>query len=289
MKKPRTVGIVAHAAKPEAREAVEVLSRRLKARGVDVLLETETAELAGGARSLPTEALSRRCSVLAALGGDGTILRLVAHLDASPPPVFGINIGSLGFLSGAGAHELAAAAASLANGSYTLSSRALLCAEVRVPGKPIRRLYGLNDVVISRGERSELVKIEVTIEGLPLTEYNADGLIVATPTGSTAYSLSAGGPVLMPESGCFVITPICPHVLTNRSTVVSDRSDIVARITRRGQHVFASVDGRDAGPLPAGASIRITRSRRILRLAMLPGRSFADILRQKLKWSGSNV
>ena len=143
--------------------------------------------------------------------------------------------------------------------------------------------------MISRGERSELVKIEVFVDGGWFTEFNADGLIIATPTGSTAYSLSAGGPILMPDSGAFVITPICPHVLTNRSTVVSDRSVIEARITRRGQHVSATVDGQDAGALEAGASIRISRARRCLRLACLPGRKFPRILREKLKWSGSNV
>ncbi|MCX7868466.1 MAG: NAD(+)/NADH kinase [Terrimicrobiaceae bacterium] len=283
------VGIIAHSSKPEAARAVSAMAAALRRRKVRCLLESDTAALIGQASPHSDRSVARQCGLLVVMGGDGTILRVVSRLGGRLPPVLGINIGSLGFLSGAAASEIPEAAAAVAAGSCAFSERTLLSVEVRSPGRPVRRYRGLNDAVISREERSELVKMEVLVDGEPFTEYNADGLIVATPTGSTAYSLSAGGPILMPDSGAFVVTPICPHVLTNRSTVVSDRSVIEARITRPGQHVSAAVDGQDAGALEAGASIRISRSPLRLRLAHLPGRGFAEILREKLKWSGSNV
>ncbi len=150
-------------------------------------------------------------------------------------------------------------------------------------------MYGLNDVVISRGERSQLVKLRVKIDGAELTDYNADGLIIATPTGSTAYSLSAGGPILMPDSGGFVITPICPHVLTNRSTVVSDRSIITSELIVAEHSVFVTVDGQGNHAMHLGDTLRISQSDRRLPLVMLPEKLFPEVLRQKLKWSGSNV
>jgi NAD+ kinase len=222
------------------------------------------------------------------MGGDGTILRVVHKLGPTIRPVFGINIGSLGFLTCAGPSEIESAVRSIALRNYLLSPRHLLMVELFDVRGRVTRYYGLNDVVVSRGERSQLVKIHVEIDGVELTDYNADGLIIATPTGSTAYSLAAGGPVLMPDSGAFVITPICPHVLTNRSTVVSDRSVVEARL-KVEQQVFVTIDGRSSRAMRVGDRLRITKSDRVLPLAMLPQRLFPEVLRQKLKWRGSNV
>jgi len=222
------------------------------------------------------------------MGGDGTILRVVHRLGNRIRPIFGINIGSLGFLTCVGPAEIGRAVESLIKKDYLLSERVLVAAELNKDGST-QTFHGLNDVVIGRGERSELVRISLAIDGIDLTEYHADGLIVATPTGSTAYSLSAGGPILVPESSCFVITPICPHVLTNRSTVVSDRSVIEVTVSERGREVFLNIDGQETAALSPGDCLRITRSRRKLPLAMLPERHFAHVLREKMKWSGSNI
>lgn len=283
------IGLIAHSAKPEAREAVLQVVAALRKRKVPFLMEAQTAALIGKSSELDDHALARQCEILVVMGGDGTILRAVASLGPDLRPIFGINIGSLGFLTSAGTAEIPRAIESLSSKDYVLSQRSLLVAELRSEGAQPVRAYGLNDVVISRGERSELVKLRISIDGAVFTDYNADGLIVATPTGSTAYSLSAGGPILLPESGCFVVTPICPHVLTNRSTVVSDRSVIEAELWQTGRDVFVTVDGQGSTPLRAGDSLRIARSRRRLSLAMLPERQFPEILRQKLKWSGSNI
>jgi NAD+ kinase len=147
----------------------------------------------------------------------------------------------------------------------------------------------LNDAVISRGELSRLIRLDVHIDGAFLTEYNADGLIVATPTGSTAYSLSAGGPVLSPDSGVFVVTPICPHVLTLRSVMVSDHSLIEISHSQTTTDIFLTLDGQNSARIGPGDAIRIRKATQQLSLAMLPGMSFFEVLRQKLKWSGTAV
>jgi NAD+ kinase len=178
--------------------------------------------------------------------------------------------------------------------NFLLSHRALLSVEVidESAGSPSRALphpLALNDAVISRGSRSQLVRLTVFVDGDVLTSYYADGLIIATPTGSTAYSLAAGGPILMPTSQAFVITPICAHVLTNRSTVVSDNSVIEVRLLVPNQEVNIAIDGETSHQLRPGEILRLTKSSITLPLAMLPERSFSQVLRQKLKWSGSHL
>jgi NAD+ kinase len=169
------------------------------------------------------------------------------------------------------------------------SERTLLEVAVKISGQESGRMTGLNDVVFSRGEVSRLIRLKASVNGEPLTEFNADGLIVATPTGSTAYSLSAGGPILAPESGAFVITPICPHVLTNRSIIVGEDSVIEIEVTEREYPVFLTVDGREPLRIETGATVEIKKSGRVLPLASMPGVSFFSVVRQKLKWSGSNI
>ncbi|MFZ4680875.1 MAG: NAD(+)/NADH kinase [Terrimicrobiaceae bacterium] len=283
------IGLIAHSEKSDARSAVRAMVAALKEAGIDYALEKHTAALIGRKSLRDERALARESELLVVMGGDGTILRVVHKLAADIRPIFGVNIGSLGFLTCVGAAEIPRAVESILEKDYILSPRDLLRAELtRVNGQR-SRLHGLNDVVISRGERSQLVKIEVRIDGAELTHYNADGLIIATPTGSTAYSISAGGPVLMPDSGAFVVTPICPHVLTNRSTVVSDRSVIEAQLLVPEKEVFVTVDGQSTLAMRVGDILRIVKSDRSLPLVTLPERSFPEVLRQKLKWSGSNV
>ena len=284
------IGLLAHSEKPAAATVVRAMASELAKHGVDFLAERSTAPLAGLPPSdLDVQGLAERCDLLVVMGGDGTILRVVHKLLDVLPPVFGINIGSLGFLTCLGPGEIARAVASIRDRDYILSNRPLLEARLTLRGGETRIFHGLNDAVISRGERSELVKIRVRLGEIPLTEYNADGLVVSTPTGSTAYSLSAGGPILMPESGGFVITPICPHVLTNRSVVVSDASKIHVEVSEQGHVVFVNVDGQESCAMGIGDSLAIAKSSRILPLAMLPERSFSEVLRQKLKWSGTNI
>jgi NAD+ kinase len=283
------IGLIAHSEKPAAATVVRAMAAELENHGVTFLADRRTAPLAGVSSDFDVLDLAERCELLVVMGGDGTILRVVHKLHDVLPPIFGINIGSLGFLTCLGPGEISRAVASIRDRDFILSKRSLLEARLSISSGRTRLLHGLNDVVISRGERSVLVKIRVRLGDVPLTEYNADGLVVATPTGSTAYSLSAGGPILMPDSGGFVVTPICPHVLTNRSVVVSDASEIHVEITEQGHVVFVNVDGQESCAMGIGDSLIITKSSRVLPLAMLPERSFSEVLRQKLKWSGTNI
>ena len=281
-------GIVARADKPEAAALTRSLMEALGTRGVEVLLEARTAE-AVGARGVDEQQLGAACDLLIVLGGDGTILRALHRVRGEVPPIFDINVGSLGFLTGVHGEEWPKAVESIAAGDFRLSARTMLRVELVRGGATVEALTGLNDAVVSRGQHSQLIKVAVHIDDEELSVYHADGLIVATPTGSTAYSMSAGGPLLLPDSACFVITPICPHVLTNRSTVVSDHARLELRLVGGGPGVTVNVDGQEIRDFGPGDVLRISRAAEKLRLATLPGRTFSGVLRDKLKWSGSNV
>lgn len=283
------LGLIANTQKAGAAELVETLRCVFARRGTVLTLDAGTAALIGAESALTPRELGKQCELLLVLGGDGTILQVLHELDGRMPPFFGINLGTLGFLTCVGANAHAHAVDCIVAGSYTLSERTLLEVELIRDGKTVVASSALNDAVLSRGELSRLIRIGVRIDGALLTEYNADGLIVATPTGSTAYSLSAGGPVLAPDSGVFVITPICPHVLTNRSVIVCDRSQIEIAPSPLGSTLFLTLDGRSAIPVEPRDTLRITRSEKQLSLAMLPEMTFFEVLRQKLKWSGTAV
>ncbi|HKP03901.1 MAG TPA: NAD(+)/NADH kinase [Chthoniobacterales bacterium] len=287
--RPNKIGLIAHTGKPGVAELTGTLVKEFERVGLSVLLEADTADLAGmkPGRSIPD--LGRETDLLVVLGGDGTILHLVGQLGDNIKPVFGINMGALGFLTCANSAAYVEAVESIAGGRMVFSERTLLNVEVKIPGQASTAMTGLNDVVLSRGEVSRLVQLKASVNGEPLTEFNADGLIVATPTGSTAYSLSAGGPILAPESGAFVITPICPHVLTNRSIIVGEDALIEIEVSEREYPVFLTVDGREPLRIETGTIVGIRKSGHVLPLASLPGVSFFGVVRQKLKWSGSNI
>lgn len=285
--RPKKIGLIAHTGKPGVAELIRVLNAEFARFELPVLLEARTAGLAGLSSEYTIDDLGREADLLVVLGGDGTILSVVGMLADLIKPVFGINVGSLGFLTCANSSAYAEAVECIAAGKMVFSDRTLLEASGQVAGKATTAMTGLNDAVLSRGEVSRLVRLKAYVNGEALTEFNADGLIVATPTGSTAYSLSAGGPILAPDSGAFVITPICPHVLTNRSVIVDESAVIQIEVSEREYPVFLTVDGREPLQIEAGSTVVIKKSPRVLPLASLPGVSFFGVVRQKLKWSGS--
>lgn len=286
---PRRLGLIANSGKPEAAATVAQLAEAFAASGATFQIEAETARLIGEESATTVPDLARTSDLLVVLGGDGTILKVLHELSDEIPPIFGINVGTLGFLTCVGAAAWTEAANAITAGSYQLSKRTLLDVEVRRGAETLHRHLALNDAVISRGERTHLIRLNVFVDRAMLTEYNADGLIIATPTGSTAYSLSANGPVLTPDSDAFVITPICPHVLTMRPVLVSDRS-LLSIVPTPGQpEIFLNLDGQISLRIAAEDRIRITKAAQTLSLAMLPGMSFFEVLRQKMKWSGTAV
>jgi len=286
---PKTIGIIAHTGKAGVGDLVNAIAEEFSSFSITPLLEKETARVAGKKSEYSITDLGAAADLLVVAGGDGTILRVVGQLGEAIKPIFGINVGSLGFLTTASSATYREAVECLARDRINFSQRALLEARVRLREKQTAKMLALNDAVLSRGELSRLVMLRTRVNGEPLTEFNADGLIVATPTGSTAYSLSAGGPILDPESGVFVITPICPHVLTNRSIIVAEGSTIEIEASDPDYPVFLTLDGRKPIHVERGSVVTIRKAKKTLPLASLPDVSFFSVVRQKLKWSGSNL
>lgn len=288
--RPKTVGLIAHTRKQGAAELIRAVSTEFARHSLPMLLEDESAKLIGQDSSYSVKDLGREADLLVVLGGDGTILRAVSELGDEIKPIFGINIGSLGFLTCAASSAYVEAVASIAAGRMDFSERALLDIYLDPAGPETHQTFRcLNDAVFSRGEISRLIRLAVRVNGEALTEFNADGLIIATPTGSTAYSLSAGGPILAPESDSLVITPICPHTLTNRSIIVGDSAVVEVEATERDHPVFLTIDGRAPVHVEPNSVVTVRKARQSLPLAALPGVSFFSVVRQKLKWRGSNV
>ena len=283
-----SLGIYAHWRKPGAETCLRALLNALHQYSVDVVLEENAAKLVGEPGE-PLEKIVSRVDLLVALGGDGTLLRLVRDLRGKRKPVMGINFGSLGFLTCFGGPEYDVAAKALATGDYRVDERTLLQGSIERKGKTIFSHLGLNDLVVTRGERSRLIRVDVLIGETHLTEYNADGLVIATSTGSTAYSLAAGGPIVMPESAVFVVTPICPHVLTNRSVIVPQTPTIRLKSSVPAQRLSISIDGQESVHLQPGDVVAVRTAGEKLPLLLPKNLTFADILGTKLRWSGSAI
>ena len=285
----KTIGLIAHTEKAGVAKLARDVIGEFKERSLEVIVENETAKIAKREAGGSIVQIAQRSDLIVVLGGDGTILNVVAMAGKNLKPIFGINVGSLGFLTCVNSSAYREAVDAIVSGRISYSKRALLSVELRTNKRVLSTVHALNDAVVSRGDLSRLIRLNAKVNGEALTEFNADGLIIATPTGSTAYSLSAGGPILSPESGVFVITPICPHVLTNRSVIVSDSSVIEISPGSKEYPTFLSVDGREPMRLPPRAQIAIRRANAMLELGFLPDVSFFSVLRHKLKWTGSNV
>lgn len=250
-------------------------------------LEESTAALAGEADGIPAGAFAREVDLAVVIGGDGTMLHAVSLLGEFEKPVAGIHVGTLGFLTSCRHDEINAFADAIAAGRFTTSTRTLLEATWHRPGKPAQKFIALNEVTLARGDTGRLVSLRARVNGELLNDYRADGLIIATPTGSTAYSLSAGGPLIAPEAGVFLITPICPHSLSQRALVISDGSavELSSEDDDCGPMLF-TVDGRDSVHVEYGDRIEVCKAARSFHLLRLEGWSFYEALRQKLGWQG---
>jgi NAD+ kinase len=286
---PKKVGLIAHTRKAGVAKVLALVTEELRRLGISPYLEKSAAALIGEKSDATTAQLAAETDLLVVLGGDGTILSVAGQLGDHVKPIFGINVGSLGFLTCSTSSDYRQAVEAIANGRINFSERTMLQAQVISGGQAGPVSIGLNDVVLSRGKLSRLILLSTRVNGEALTEFNADGIIVATPTGSTAYSLSAGGPIMAPHSGVFVITPICPHVLTNRSIIVREDSFIEIEVSDPDDPVYLTVDGRDPALLKFGDIVAMRRTDKKLPLAVLPDVSFFGVVRQKLKWSGSNI
>jgi NAD+ kinase len=282
-----TVGILANSHKAGAPQALQALRAVLEARGCRAVLDLQTAAMTGEAGGIPAAAFAQHVDLAAVLGGDGTMLDAISRLGDFDKPVAGINIGRLGFLTSCTEAEFGDFAVAITEGRYTTSVRSLLQATIFRSGRAGESFVALNEVTLARGETGRLVAVRAAVNGELLNRYHADGLIVATPTGSTAYSLSAGGPLIEPSAAVFVITPICPHSLSQRSLVLSDDSvvELSPEPADCGPMLFTA-DGRDTTRIEPGDRIVVQKSVHSLRLLLLEDRSFYQALRQKLRWHG---
>jgi len=287
---PKTVGVVAHVGKPEARKRLLELLTVLSKLKLTVLLEREAAELAGKPKLAATmNEIKRRADLIVVLGGDGTILRVARDLDGSATPILGVNLGNLGFLTSVRSDKLKDPVRTVLRGDYDLSHRQTLQTALIRGGKRKEAHRALNDVVISRGAFSRIVRLRLFIDGELLTEYVCDGMIFATATGSTAYSLSAGGPILVPTARALIITPICPHALSNRSVIAGENSVIRCQVASAAAELLLTVDGQVQLRMEVGDEVEVRQSPRSVQLVTPKQHSYFQVLREKLKWSGANV
>ena len=285
-----TVGIVAKQGLTAAAPHLAALIAWLDARGVATILETETAALADlrDQPALSRDVLPAQVDLLLVLGGDGTLLGMAARIGASGRaiPILGVNFGRLGFLTEITLDELYPALEAALAGTARIRERRLLSAVTLRDGVECDRHVVLNDVVVTRGEISRVIDLEVTVDGRFMTRVKADGIIIASPTGSTAYNLAASGPIVHPEVEAMLITPIAPHTLANRPVAIPDRSVIAVRPIDVARHadIFVTFDGQTGRKLGGADVVQITRADVSAQLVSSASRTYFDTLREKLGW-----
>ena len=279
------VGIIANPNKNEVEKTILKLYEALEREHITPVLEVVTAGLVKAPGGVDAAQLAACCDLIAVLGGDGTMLNAANQLGPADVPVAGINVGTLGFLTTCTDSELDVFAKAVANKDYTLIKRMQLRATITSADGKEKSFRALNEVTLARGQTGRLVALDAWVDGELLNHYRADGLIVATTTGSTAYSLSAGGPLIDPKAEVLVITPICPHSLSNRSLVVSDNSVVELAPAEDAEcPMFLTIDGRDVMAISQGDRVRVEQAGHALPLLRLEGRNFYSTLRQKLGW-----
>lgn len=287
------VGLTAKRGLEAASGLMAELAGWLEARGVGAVFETETATLAGVPPGRPTvtrEDLPNACDLMVVLGGDGTLIGMAGRIAraGTDVPILGVNFGSLGFLTEITLAELYPALEAALDGRATIETRMMLAARTSRDDQPFADHVVLNDIVITKGALSRIVEISVMVGDAPVMRVRADGLIVATPTGSTAYNLAAGGPIVHPAVDAMVLTPIAPHTLTNRPVVIPASSEIHLRPMMEGNEVFVTFDGQAGFPLQPGDLVSVRRAPRPLKIIKSANRTYFDVLREKLKWGGDN-
>lgn len=283
--KMKNIGIVANLKKRGARRWAGEISTRLRKRGVSVFLERSLADaLKSRGGKFDLENPDKRLEALIVLGGDGTLISSFRRLGRRNIPILGVKLGGLGFLTEVRTSELAGVLDKLLRGKLRLEKRKTLACRYRRGGKETEEFTAVNDVVIGKGGLARVIQLEVSVDGEYLAEYFADGIIVATPTGSTAYSLSAQGPIVTPETDALLLNPICPHTLTNRPIIIGNRRTVEIKLITAPPDTTLTIDGQVGLPLQPGGVVRVTKGRKTLNLYTDPDSTYFNILRSKLNW-----
>jgi len=278
----RVIGISAKTTEESIR-LVEGIVETLTERGYEVLLDEQTCEaLDRPVSSCRRDEIGSKSDLVITLGGDGTLLSVARHVP-SGVPIMGVNMGTLGFLTEITVEELPHVLDAVLAGNYESEERVTFDVEIR-NGSATRAFRVLNDVVVNKAAPARILEMWIEVSGRFVSSFRADGLIVSTPTGSTAYNLSAGGPIIYPTMGAIVITPICPHTLTNRPIVLPDSMEVEIGIFPGRENVILTLDGQEGIGIDENDRIFVTKSRETVSLVQSPDKDYFDVLRQKLKW-----
>ncbi len=280
----KRIGIIANIEKEQSAEYTVQLRDWLLARGLKVSLEKHIARKAGLEGGMDRRHLASEVDLMVVFGGDGTILRLAHFIRGIEIPIVGINMGGFGYLTEINLSEMFSAIERILAGNFETEKRKMLDVAIKGQDTEIEEQAVLNDVVIGRGNLSRMVELEVFVDGRFLTTFKADGIIVSTPTGSTAYSLSAGGPIVYPQMSCLIISPLCPHTLTNRPIILPGEVVVTATLLTRGSGATVMLDGQVSYDLTTGDTVTICQSPYVTNLISSPLRDYWEILRTKLGW-----
>lgn len=282
----QTIGIAAKVTAPEALAFATQIAHELQARGLSVIFDDETAALCEGKfATQPKSELGRHSDLLITFGGDGTLLSVARHAPEHVP-ILGVNMGTLGFLTEIRVEELPNVLDRVLDGDYEVEPRVTFSVSVSGPERDASKRYRvLNDVAINKSAVARIIEMRVSVAGLFVSTFRGDGMIIATPTGSTGYNLSAGGPIIYPTMGAVLITPICPHMLTNRPLVLPDELDIeVSLVTPDAKDIFLTLDGQEGFEISDRDRVCVRKSEERVLLVQSPDKNYFDVLRNKLKW-----
>jgi len=279
-----SVGVITKPNSDKAAQIVPELFDWLEKRGVSIRCDQETASYLDGVSGLPRKEVPEGTGLVVLLGGDGTLLSAARAIGGREIPLFAVNLGSMGFLTAITVDELFPELEAALHGEHRIGRRRFLHCELRRAGRIISEYEALNDIVIDKVDIARMIEVDARVDDQAMCSYRADGLIISTPTGSTAYSLSAGGPIIYPSVASLGITPICPHTLTNRPVIVPDTSVITLISRAKDDASYLTIDGQIGEPLKQGDIVVCRRSENALHLVRPPYLKFFDVLRQKLKW-----
>ena len=282
--KSKSIGILTKPKFPEVKETLQEVVTWLRARNIAAVLDNTSAVLLGESGGLQKTQLAQKADVLLVLGGDGTMLNAARLAGERGIPILGVNMGGLGFLTEVRLENLYPSLERVFANEYVIDERLMLGTHIHRHGETVAQGLVLNDVVVSKGTLARMIELKVSIQGQFVTNLRGDGLIISTPTGSTAYSLSAGGPIINPAVHSLILTPICPHTLTHRPLIVPDDSEIDVSLTSKDEGAMATLDGQVGVALTQGDTVVIKATDFRTKLIRFPETHYYGVLREKLKW-----
>ena len=280
----KNIGILTKPKFPEVKATVQAVVNWLRDRKIDVILDNTSAALLNEPGGVQKTQLAQKADVLLILGGDGTMLNAARLAGERGIPILGVNMGGLGFLTEVRLEHLYPSLERVFANEYVLDERLMIGSHIHRHGETVAQGVVLNDVVISKGTLARMIELRIAIQGQFVTNLRGDGLIVSTPTGSTAYSLSAGGPIISPSVRSLILAPICTHTLTHRPLIVPDNAEIEVTLTSKDEGAMATLDGQVGVALTQGDTVLLKVSEHLTRLIRFPESSYYAVLREKLKW-----